>query len=112
MTGVAGVGMPARPSRSAVPCKVRVTRRFPCGSRRSPRASDWIWLRWIRGIPEQASHRDLYWGSLEGRGGEYALLELTSFRRGKRTDRVLARCSAHGDWLEWLDGEPTTGGAN
>ena len=62
-------------------------------------------------IAEQASHRDLYWVSLEGRGGEYALLELTSFRRGKRTDRVLARCSAHGDWLEWLDGEPTTGGA-
>jgi hypothetical protein len=63
-------------------------------------------------ITVHASRRDLCLISLEGQGGEYSLLELVSFRRGARTDRVLARCSSHGDRLEWLDGDFTAGGAN
>ena len=60
-------------------------------------------------LAEWAGRRDLFRISLEGRGGEFSLLELVSFRQGVRNEHPLARCSGHGEWIEWLDGELTGG---
>jgi len=31
-------------------------------------------------------------------------LALVSYREGRRTERLLARCSSHAEWIEWLSG--------
>lgn len=35
-------------------------------------------------------------------GSETTILGITTWRRGKRTDRTLAKCHPHGYWLHWL----------
>ncbi len=62
-------------------------------------------------LAEYAEHRSLYrvaiewsgfWPSLEGRTEDGVYLGVTSFAGGVVTNQLLARCDAHGRWLEWL----------
>jgi hypothetical protein len=57
-------------------------------------------------VEAHASVRDLFLISIEGQCGDHALLDLTAYRYGKKYALPLARCSAHGDWLEWLAPAP------
>jgi len=68
-------------------------------------------------MAECGRHRALAWISIEPPGtipglaapepdadaGPAALLTLTLFRAGRRSDRVLARTHPHLAWMEWLD---------
>jgi hypothetical protein len=56
-------------------------------------------------LAEHARGRDLYRISIEWLGEEYPRLELVSYKGGARTERLLAHCGSHGEWLEWLGPE-------
>ncbi|MDP6350477.1 MAG: hypothetical protein QF719_10600 [Chloroflexota bacterium] len=30
-------------------------------------------------------------------------LALANYRAGRKTERLLARCAPHAEWIEWLD---------
>ena len=53
---------------------------------------------------EEARRRDLYVIAIAWTVGvkEYPVLSLLSFEGGVRMERVLARCSGHAGWMEWL----------
>lgn len=53
-------------------------------------------------LAAHAAERDVFWISVEFLGRKHPILELVSFVDGVRTRRRLARCSNHGEWLEWL----------
>jgi hypothetical protein len=53
-------------------------------------------------LAEHAGRRDLYRLSIEWLGAEHPRLEVVGFAGGIRTDRLLAHCGSHGEWLEWL----------
>jgi hypothetical protein len=56
------------------------------------------------GILSAASgSRDLRLLSAESQGGGFAKLVLTSWKKGKQEDRLLANVHDHGCWIEWLD---------
>jgi hypothetical protein len=51
--------------------------------------------------------RNLLHVSLEwAKNSESPLLSLASLNRGEKTEKTLAKCNAHGEWLEWL-GNPS-----
>lgn len=58
----------------------------------------------LESILSRASiNKDLFLVSLEWPGNaETPLLELTRFSHEKKSEKVLARSQAHGEWLEWL----------
>lgn len=69
-----------------------------------------VWTSLPQGAREQLSSlmteygqkRDLYVISTVGQRGNEIDLQLTSFVKGVKTVKVLARCETHGEWLEWL----------
>jgi len=48
--------------------------------------------------------RDLFLVSTKGTGGhaDQSALELVSYTNGVKTEKLLAYCENHGEWLEWL----------
>lgn len=67
------------------------------------------WLREGRAalsalLAEHSHRRDLYRVSLEFHGGAYPDLRLAAYQGGVETESVLARCHAHGAWIEWRVG--------
>jgi hypothetical protein len=61
-------------------------------------------------LAEHSARRDLYRVSIEYAGQEFPQLRLVSLQVGAATEQLLARCSGHGEWIEWLaaDTGPTT----
>ena len=53
-------------------------------------------------LDDYGMKRDLYCISIAAFQLEYPQLTLLSYQGGKRTERLLANCSSHGLWLEWL----------
>jgi hypothetical protein len=54
-------------------------------------------------LTRESKSRDLFHISLEwAKESDATLLSLSSLTNGKNTEQTLARCSAHGEWLEWL----------
>ena len=53
---------------------------------------------------EHSKHRELFVISIEWTGGAHPQLQLASFDKGKKTERLLGYCDPHGKWLEWLGG--------
>jgi len=53
-------------------------------------------------LAEHSHRRDLYRISLEHHGGAYPELRLAAYQRGVESEEELARCHAHGAWIEWL----------
>jgi len=53
-------------------------------------------------LAEHSHRRDLYRISLESHGGAYPELWLAAYQRGVASEEKLARCHAHGAWIEWL----------
>lgn len=54
-------------------------------------------------LANASEKRNLFHISFEWpRNSETPLLGLASLSNGKRTEKVLASCNAHGEWLEWL----------
>jgi len=54
-------------------------------------------------LAKASEKRNLFHISLEWpRNSETPLLGFSSLIRGEKTENVLARCNAHGEWLEWL----------
>jgi hypothetical protein len=49
--------------------------------------------------------QDLFVISTVGQRGDEIELQLTSFVKGVKTVKLLARCETHGEWLKWLAGE-------
>jgi len=56
----------------------------------------------LRALQSASRHRPVDFVSMEGTGYGYSELHVTRYRDGERQTRRLARCSAHGHWLEWL----------
>ena len=62
-------------------------------------------------LDEESRRRDLHRLSIEWYESSRPLLEMTSWEGGRRSSTLLAACSEHGQWLQWLDvasGRPTT----
>src|SRR5437764_3662657 len=53
-------------------------------------------------LAEYSRRRNIYHVSLEFHGDTYPELRLAAYARGVATEAVLARCQAHGEWIEWL----------
>ncbi len=54
-------------------------------------------------LAKASEKRDLFHISLEWpKSSETPLLGLASLKNGENREKVLARCNAHGEWLEWL----------
>jgi len=54
-------------------------------------------------LAKASEKRHLFHISLEWpKKSETPLLSLASLSKGESTEKVLARCNAHGEWLEWL----------
>jgi len=53
-------------------------------------------------LAEHSHRRDLYRVSLESHGAAYPELRLAAYQRGVESEGKLARCYAHGAWIEWL----------
>jgi hypothetical protein len=54
-------------------------------------------------LAQASKTRDLFHISFEWpKNSEAPLLTLASIDNGESTEKVLARCNAHGEWLEWL----------
>jgi hypothetical protein len=54
-------------------------------------------------LAKASQMRDLFHISFEWpKNSEAPLLSLASLVKGESTEKVLARCNAHGEWLEWL----------
>ncbi len=54
-------------------------------------------------LAKASEKRHLFHISLEWpKKSETPLLSLASLSNGENTEKVLARCNAHGEWLEWL----------
>ncbi len=51
---------------------------------------------------QEATRRDLYIVSIAWFAGDFPLLRLTAYEGGVRTERLLARCSGHARWMEWV----------
>lgn len=51
---------------------------------------------------EYGQQRDLFVISTAGQRGNEIDLELTSFVKGMKSVKLIARCDTHGEWLEWL----------
>ena len=55
-------------------------------------------------IAELSTKRNLFEISFEWwRGKDQPLLELSRFHDGRREEELLAYCSPHGDWLQWVE---------
>lgn len=50
----------------------------------------------------EATKRDLYVVSIAWQVGELPILWLISYEAGVKTEKMLARCSGHARWMEWL----------
>lgn len=66
-------------------------------------------------LATQGQGRNLYRISIEAeRGLAHPVLRMTAYENGAATERALARCDAHGEWIEWTAGPepfaPETGG--
>jgi hypothetical protein len=59
--------------------------------------------RLARLLDEYGMKRDLYCISIAAFRLEYPQLTLLSYQDGVKTERLLANCSSHGLWLEWLE---------
>lgn len=46
---------------------------------------------------------DLCCVSILSVGADHPELRLLTYQRGQKSERLLARCDAHGQWIEWLD---------
>jgi len=57
----------------------------------------------FKAMQSASLRRDLHFLSIEGYKPPMAELRWTHYRGDEREDRVLARCSPHGRWLEWID---------
>src|SRR6266704_1529899 len=54
-------------------------------------------------LAKASQERDLFHISFEWpKNSETPLLSLASLKNGENREKVLARCNAHGEWLEWL----------
>ena len=53
-------------------------------------------------ISYHGARRDLFVISTKVHGGDQSAIELVSFKDGHRTEKLLAYCENHGEWLEWL----------
>jgi len=54
-------------------------------------------------LAKASEKRTLFHVSLEwAKNSEFPLLSLALLNAGERTEKTLARCHAHGEWLEWL----------
>jgi len=54
-------------------------------------------------LAKASEKRHLFHISLEWpKNSETPLLSIASLNNGENTEKVLARCNAHGEWLEWL----------
>jgi len=56
----------------------------------------------LRAMQAASRRRPIDFVSMEGTGHGFSELYATRYRNGERETRRLARCSAHGHWLEWL----------
>lgn len=56
-------------------------------------------------LDEIAARRRLFQVTISWVGGESPTLRLASWVTGERAERTLARCDAHGAWIEWLGSE-------
>jgi hypothetical protein len=55
-------------------------------------------------LANASKKRDLFSVSMEwDTDSEIPLLGLAKFSRGVKTEKILARCQSHGEWLEWLE---------
>jgi hypothetical protein len=55
-------------------------------------------------LAKASEGRNLFHISLEWpRNSETPLLSLASLNSGEVKERILARCNAHGEWIEWLE---------
>lgn len=64
---------------------------------------DWVILegpRVVADLTGLADHPRFEWDRESG----FVLLALVSYREGRRTERLLARCHNHAEWIEWLGG--------
>jgi len=54
-------------------------------------------------LAKVSEKRTLFHVSLEwAKNSEFPLLSLALLNAGEKTEKTLARCHAHGEWLEWL----------
>ena len=54
-------------------------------------------------LSKASAKRNLFHISLEWpKNSEFPLLSLASLNSGEKTEKTLARCQAHGEWIEWL----------
>ena len=51
---------------------------------------------------EEATRRDLYIIAIVWLAGEFPMLWLTSYEQGVKREQLLAKCSGHARWMEWL----------
>jgi hypothetical protein len=53
-------------------------------------------------LSEASKKRDLFSVSMEWEAdSQIPLLSLAKFSKGNKTERILARCHSHGEWIEW-----------
>jgi hypothetical protein len=57
----------------------------------------------FKAMQAASRQRDLHFLSIEAYSPPWAELRWTHYSAGEREVRVLARCSPHGRWLEWID---------
>ena len=60
-------------------------------------------LATLKSMQEASSARPIHFLSIEGTGSDYSELHWTIYENAQRSTRLLARCSSHGRWIEWLD---------
>jgi hypothetical protein len=53
-------------------------------------------------LTQYGQKRDLFVISTVSQRGKEIDLQLTSFVKGVKTVKLLARCESHGEWLEWV----------
>ena len=85
-------GLLAAIPEGTVPCIVRTWTTL------APKAREQL----LSVIALYGAKRDVFVISTKGHHGDRTGLELISFQNGVKTDRLLANCESHGEWLEWL----------
>jgi hypothetical protein len=53
-------------------------------------------------IADKSQSQPIYLLGMESRRGQHPLITLTTFANAANSEQTLARCNAHGAWLEWL----------
>jgi hypothetical protein len=57
-------------------------------------------------LAAESTRRDVYDIWMEGFPGDRPHIRLLAYHAGEQTEQILAHCSPHGYWLEWLNERP------